>query len=700
MAEISILIKAQADVEAAFGQLKSALGDIDSAVQQANGGLVNTAAASKGAEAGLKGTGGGAKEASGLLGDLSGVLGKVDGGMGSLASSASQLIGSGGGEMGLLGIAGAAAAAVGALVALGMAGGSLETELAQLSATTGLNIERTDFWSHALGDAGGNAGSLTMMSRLLSNQIDGISQSFENGSPLTQKAGALYDALGGSILNAKGNILSGGEAIEILIPKLAALSDADERSRIGTELFGKSWGAVSLLVADWPRIAAAAQAQTDETSAALANAGMNAGDYNKAMEDIKTHMQVLEIEALPPVITLLQSVAHILQTIIGIGSIDIHFNVLGLSTGSLGSVAGQANKALEMFVPGLGPIESLAGLLGGGGGGSGGGSNSPDPTRPAQFGQGSDQMGKDNWAATYNQGLKDAEAQKKADAEAEKKRLADIAAAKRASDAAIAEGERAAAAAVAEAEAHLHAIQSALKDGTISYAESISLNLSPAMAAHLEVLDSVKSHTDAANDAYYQQVKAVDGMVESLKMGQSAFTDFSLHLTADALKLTQSALGGVLGQNTQEMARLNLQQAQAQSRADSTTGTAHEAAQRDLAAINARIKAETDHVSILKASGEVSNKLLLTDKERDRVAGQLIKDELNQSTALVAMDSDIKFKVIPGFTAATDAANALASALNAAARAGGGSSGPSRSTSAPSQSVTNNLRSQGFAVGP
>lgn len=279
---------------------------------------------------------------SSVTNELTGALRTVSPEMGNLASELQKVVGTAS-SGGLLGVAAAGALAGGALIALGMKGGQLLTELVQLSAVTGLNIERTDFWAKALSDVGGDAGSLAQVSRLLGNEIVTIDEALEKSTPLTAKSGAAFDLLGGSVRDSNNALLSGGAAMEVIIPKLAAIKDGNERARLGNEVFGRSWAAVAALVANYETVSASAERQTARFAKALgtdAEGAMVA--YNTKMTDIKTTMEILELKAFPPVLALLDRMVTLLDRIASIGEIDLSINlhVAGLQEkGTTGDVA-------------------------------------------------------------------------------------------------------------------------------------------------------------------------------------------------------------------------------------------------------------------------------------------------------------------------------------------------------------------------
>lgn len=320
--------------------------------------------------------------------ELTSSLGAANPEMGKMASIAQEVIGSSG--SGLLGMAGAVALVGGAVLELGMSGGRLITELTQLSNVTGLSIERADFWSNALANVGAEAGALTSASRLLGNGIETINDALTAGNPLTTKSAALFDALGGSVRDANGQLLSGGQAIEQIVPQLAKMSDANERARVGQEVFGRSWATIAPLVANYTKAAEAAQRQTDDLADAL---GTNVADamveYNTRMNDLKDSMEILELKALPPVLTLLDRLVTVLDRIASIGDIDIKFNIKGIGGGNFGKVG----DVLSLSAAFLDPLNIL-GFRGGGGGTAGapgffggqnvpgGGLNSPPTSGP------------------------------------------------------------------------------------------------------------------------------------------------------------------------------------------------------------------------------------------------------------------------------------------------------------------------------
>lgn len=299
-----------------------------------------------------------------VTGELTGSLRAANPEMGRMASAAQSVIGSA--STGFMGIAAAGAIAIGTIFELGMAGGRLITELTQLSNITGLSIQRTDFWSNALANVGAEASALTTTSRLLGNGIETINDALAEGNPLSTKSAALFDALGGSVRDANGQLLSGGQALDQIIPQLAKLTDANERARIGNEIFGRSWASIAPLVANYTKAAEAAERQSDDLAKVLGTDVSEAMvEYNTRMNDLKDSMEILQLKALPPVLTLLDRLVTVLTTISNIGAIDIKFNVLGLNTGSLGS-AGDALKLAAKASP-FGGLFTLFNIFGGGG---------------------------------------------------------------------------------------------------------------------------------------------------------------------------------------------------------------------------------------------------------------------------------------------------------------------------------------------
>ncbi len=309
---------------------------------------------------------------NGVLNEMTGTLRTVNPEMGELASTAGKLIGSGG--EGLLGVAGAGVAAVGSFVALGMAGGDLLNTLNQLSAVTGLSIERADFWSKAMEDAGGSAETLSRSSIMLQRTIESINTAMEKGTDLDTKQTNVVKLLGGTIKDANGELMSSGQAVEQLLPALASITDVNERARLGVEAFGRSWGTIAPLVANYTEVTEAAARQSERLAQAM---GVDASDaaiqYNIKMGDLKTSMEVLEVTTLPAVISVLDKVSNALQHIVDFGVITVKIvsDVSGFKLPGGLSFGDLAKGAFGAVIPeASGPMAALSWLFSGPGGAS------------------------------------------------------------------------------------------------------------------------------------------------------------------------------------------------------------------------------------------------------------------------------------------------------------------------------------------
>lgn len=237
--------------------------------------------------------------AQGALAGVSGEMGELVNVGGELVSKLAEGIGEEGG-VGMLGLAGAATVAIGAFAELGASGGALVNQISQVSAVTGLSIEKTDYWGNALSDVGGNVNSLVMVNRLLTTSMESLNVAVDKGAPLTQKQSDLLKELGGSATGANGQVKSFAEAFPDLITNLGKVQDVQERAVLGTEIFGRSWGQISMLVANYAQVSSTAEAQTKKTAAEMEDAQNKAIAYDSAMHGLEVQYDAVALKFVKP----------------------------------------------------------------------------------------------------------------------------------------------------------------------------------------------------------------------------------------------------------------------------------------------------------------------------------------------------------------------------------------------------------------
>ena len=238
------------------------------------------------------------KGLSGAIQPLAGDAGALVGQIGNLSTSLAGVGAASEVSIGALAGVGAAAAAVFAV--LGTAGATWSNQLLQLSAATGLSVDKTNLYVNALGDVGANSRSLIMLGTQLTSTIETAAQAMDNGTQMTARAKALTQELGIAIKDQNGNLRDSGTIFEETIQKLGTMADRTQANGIAAQIFGRYVGAQLLpLLDNYNAVMGTASEQSARQADQVAKAQQAALDYDKAMQNLKVTVDELGSQVLP-----------------------------------------------------------------------------------------------------------------------------------------------------------------------------------------------------------------------------------------------------------------------------------------------------------------------------------------------------------------------------------------------------------------